>query len=330
MSMDTPWRSVLYVPAHVDRFVEAAPRRGADCLLLDLEDSVPEAHKDAARERVRHGAAVLAAAGCEVAVRLNGGLDRLGADIEAAVQPAVSALFVPKVRGASQLQLVDEWVGVVERQRGLRAGQVRLVPIVESCAAFQVMGEIARASPRVLGLVLGSEDLAMEAGFEPDEQTLLMLKQQQVIAAVAAGVAPLGLVGSLTAFDRDREAWAQMVRRSRRFGFVGATCIHPDQVPVLNEAFTPGEEEVRWARRVVEADEAARREGRGAFALDGRMVDAPIVTRAQRLLQRAADLRARRSGLDRAVSMPLAAAEAVQAAPARPARFNGDDLLAWS
>jgi len=137
-----------------------------------------------------------------------------------------------------------------------------------------------------MALMLGAEDLALDAGFEPDEETLRGPRQQLVLAARAAGVLPFGLLGSLTSFDRDREAWRAMAQRSRRFGFVAATCIHPAQVPVVNEACTPGDEEVQQAHRIVQADEAAQREGRGAFALDGRMVDAPIVERARRLLAR--------------------------------------------
>jgi citrate lyase subunit beta/citryl-CoA lyase len=134
--------------------------------------------------------------------------------------------------------------------------------------------------------MLGAEDLALDAGFEPDEETLRLPKQQVVFAAGAAGVAPFGLLGSLTSFDENRDAWREMALRSRRFGFVGATCIHPAQVPIVNEAFTPTDGELKHAARIVRASDEAQREGRGAFAVDGRMVDAPIVQRARRLLTR--------------------------------------------
>jgi citrate lyase subunit beta / citryl-CoA lyase len=139
---------------------------------------------------------------------------------------------------------------------------------------------------------LASEDFALDCGIEPSFETLLMPKQQLVFAARAAGVLPLGLVDSMTGFD-DTAKFGEIVRRSRRFGFTGASCIHPAQVPVLNALFAPSAEEVDQAQRIVAALEAAQGEGRGAAALDGRMIDAPIAERAQRVLQRAAAISAR-------------------------------------
>ncbi len=151
---------------------------------------------------------------------------------------------------------------------------------------------MARADPRVVALSLGSEDFAAETGMQPSEDNLLIPKQLTLFAARAAGIMPLGLVGSIAAYQ-DVEDLERIALRSRALGFEGASCIHPSAVPVLNEAFTPSRFEVEKSKRIVAASEQAAAEGRGAFELDGRMVDAPVVARAKRLLQKAAAIERR-------------------------------------
>ena len=279
------WRSLLYVPAHVERFVAKAHERGADCIQLDLEDSVPHAEKARARDAVAQAAARVRRGGADVLVRINRPLSLAVRDIEAAVGPDVDGLVVPKVDSAAHLRMLEELIAEVEAQRGLPVGHTRLVPLVESAAAWPRLGEIALASARIVALNMGAEDLALDCGMEPDVETLLLPKQQLVFAAAAAGVLALGVIGSTTDFE-DEAAFRHNVSRSRRFGFSGASCIHPTQVPILNELFAPSHEEVEHARRVVSALEQAQRAGHGAAALDGRMIDAPIAARARRVMER--------------------------------------------
>src|SRR5690606_31746153 len=144
---------------------------------------------------------------------------------------------------------------------------------------------IASSSPRIMGLMLGGEDFAQECGCEPSEEVMGGLKQQMILAARAAQVRPLGYLGSLSNF-RDLTEFEAMARRSRAYGFEGATCIHPDQVAVVNKVFGVSDSELAHARRVVEQAEAASREGKAAFAVNGSMVDKPIVERAEQVLLR--------------------------------------------
>ncbi|MFN6994556.1 MAG: HpcH/HpaI aldolase/citrate lyase family protein [Aquincola tertiaricarbonis] len=281
------WRSVLYVPAHAPRFIASAHRRGADAVQLDLEDSVPPAEKAAARDGLRQAAAIVAQAGADVLVRINRPLSLAVRDIEAAVCPQLKALTITKVDGASHVRLFDELVTECEAREGLPAGQVGFVLLVETVSAFLAMRELAEASPRVVALALGSEDFALDAGMEAGDDTLLAPKQQMVLAARAAGVLPMGFIGSVASLD-DEEGFRAMVRRSRRFGFEVATCIHPRQVAIVNEEYGAQPEALDWARRVVAENERQAAQGQGAFRLDGRMVDKPIVERAQRLLARQA------------------------------------------
>ncbi len=286
------WRSLLYVPAHVDRFVDKAHLRGADCVQLDLEDSVPEAEKERARAAVERAAALVRRGGADVVVRINRPLGLAIRDIESAIGPDVDGLSIAKVHSADHLRLLDEHVSEVELRRGLAIGRTKFIALVETAAAWPQLAEIARASPRVVALNMGAEDFALDCGMEPSAETLLLPKQQLVQAASAAGVLPLGLVDSLADFG-DLARFRAIVRRSRQFGFSGASCIHPAQVPVLNETFAPTADELDAARRIVAALERAEREGRGAVELDGRMVDAPIAARARRVIERHAAIAAR-------------------------------------
>jgi citrate lyase subunit beta/citryl-CoA lyase len=292
MTKPPVWRSVLYVPTHVEKFVAAAHTRGADALILDLEDSVPWDEKARARGLIAAAAATVGQAGADVLVRINAEAALAAEDIAAADGPRVVALSLPKVETPAQVRDLDDAVSKAEARAGVETGATRFILIIESAAAYLNMGALAVASPRTVAISLGAEDFALDVGMEPTDETLLFPKQQVVIHAAAAGVMPLGLVGGATRFD-DPDAYLALAERSRRFGYVGATCVHPKQVPLLNVAFAPGEAEVAHARRVLEGAQAAAAEGRGAFAIDGRMVDPPIVARAETLLARHEAIRAR-------------------------------------
>lgn len=290
--MSRVWRSCLYVPAHVERFVSRAHERGADCIQLDLEDSVPPAEKPRARAAVAAAAASVRRGGADVMVRVNAPLGMLAEDIAAAVGPYVDGLLLPKVRGPDHVALIEEHVAACEARAGLPEGRTLLYPLIETAAALEHVWAIARASRRIVAMSLGGEDFATAIGAEASEDALLAARQAVLIAARAAGVMPMGLVGSLADYS-DLLSIRAMAERSRRLGFEGASCINPAQVPVLNAAFAPDQKELDWARRVLVADAEARARGLGAASVDGRMIDAPIVGRAARLLARGEAIAAR-------------------------------------
>jgi len=280
------WRSILFVPANVPRFAAKAPGVGADAVQVDLEDSVPESEKDQARRVVAAVAAQVRSAGADVIVRINRPISQAVRDVEAAVGPAVDAITVTKVDGPSHIRLIDELISECELRAGLELGHTKINAVVETAQAFAALDEIAAASPRIGSMMLGSEDFALELGAEPDDEVLLGPKQRMIIAARAAGLAPLGYIGTIAGFA-DPQAFRRMVRRSRRFGFEGGTCIHPSQVAILNDEFGVKAEEVEFARKVMVGNAEALAAGRGSFQIDGRMIDAPIVERARRVLEKA-------------------------------------------
>src|SRR5262245_31868861 len=286
------WRSLLFVPVTAKRFVDGAARRGADAIILDLEDSVAASEKERARTLVPEAAGIVSRGGADVVVRINRPLRLAVRDIEAAVGPRVLALALPKTDSPEHVRLIAEIVDEVEAERGLVPGTTRLIAMVETAAAFFCIAEIARAHPRLCALNLGAEDFALSAGILPEAEGLFMPKQMAVFAARAAGIMPLGFIGTVAEYH-NLEGFRETIRRSRRLGFVGASVIHPSQIPILNEEFRASPEEVDHGRRVVAAYDKALAEGVGAVTVDGKMIDVPVVARARLLLEREAAITAR-------------------------------------
>ena len=289
------WRSLMYVPVNVEKYVEKAHTRGADCIQLDLEDSVPAAAKDGARKLVPAAAKRVRRGGADVVVRINSPQELAEQDLDFSIDENVNGIAVTKAQSADHLRRIDDLISKLETRRGLKQGHTRLIAMIESPAAFFRMPEIAQASPRLAAMNIGGEDFALETGMEPLEETLLMPKQQMVFAARAAGLMPLGFIASVAGFG-DWDAFRAMVRRSRKFGFMGAGCIHPGQVPIVNQEYSPSPEEVAFAQRIVAENAKHEAAGRASFALEGKMIDVPVVIRARRLLERHAAIRARELG----------------------------------
>ena len=279
------WRSMMFVPVNVDKFVASAHTRGADAIILDLEDSILPKDKERARTLVAAASPVVARSGADVVVRINRPWRLCLKDLEAVVSREVCALMLPKTESADHVRMVAEVLDELEAERGLRQGHTRLIAMIESAAAFFRVQEIAAAHSRVMALTLGAEDFALSVGMVPEAEGLFYPKQQIVIAARAAGVLPLGFIGTVADF-KDLDAFRATVRRSRRLGFMGASVIHPSQIEILNTEFRPSPEEVLQARKVVTAFEAAAGGNQGAIQVDGKMVDIPVVERARAVLAR--------------------------------------------
>ena len=280
------WRSVLYVPGNVPKFIDKAHERGADCVLVDLEDSVQPAQKPEARALLPETMKKVVRGGADVAVRINRPLRLAIPDIEAAVRPGLAALFITKTEGVQHLRLLDEAVSELERERGMAVGSVGFAAMIEHPRALTELHDIAENGPRVVAMMLGGEDFALETGSVPSDESLELPKRMVAFAAQAHGVAMIGILGTVADYS-DPDAYRKSAERARRFGFSGGTCIHPGLVGALNEAFTPSADDVAYARKLIAADEKAAAEGRGSFSVDGKMIDIPVIDRARRLIERA-------------------------------------------
>ena len=278
------WRSALFVPVNVTRFVEKAHTRGADAIILDLEDSVPLADKASARSVARAAAATVAANGPDVLVRINQPLRHAVRDLEACICPQVDTVVVPKVTGPEHIRFIDEVITELEVEHNMPVGHTRLVAYIETPQALVQVVEIAASSSRLVGMSLGAEDFSSAVGMTPTPEGLFFANQQVVFAAKSAGILPLGFVGSVVEYS-DLDAFRQTIHQARQLGFRGAFGIHPNQIRIMNEEFVATDEEVARARGIIEADLLAQKEGRGAFEYEGKMVDAPVVARARETLQ---------------------------------------------
>jgi citrate lyase subunit beta/citryl-CoA lyase len=277
------WRSLLFVPIVREKFVASAHTRGADGIILDLEDSVPEVAKERARGLVPAAAKEVGQGGSDVLVRINRPWHQAFRDIEAVVGAGVMALVCPKVESPEHLRVIAELLDTLEAMRGLPTGHTRLVALIETADAYFRAREIAKATPRLVAISLGAEDFALAVGMEPIAETLQAPKQAVIIAARAAGIIPLGFMGTVADF-KDTQAFRDVVRRSRKFGFAAASCIHPSAVPILNEEYGVSPEAADQARRMIGAYDEAVARGIGAVTFEGKMIDVPVVERAKAML----------------------------------------------
>ena len=277
------WRSQIIVPVNVERYVAKAASLNADSIVLDLEDSITPPEKAAARGMIAAAAKRVGSGGADVLVRINRPLQLAVRDIEAVVSPEICGLVLPKVETASHLQLLAEVIDEVEAERGMPLGHTKVVALIETAEAFFHIREIAGAHERLVAISLGGEDFTLATRSQPDPEVLLFPKQQVIIAANAAGILPFGVIGSVANYQ-DIEGYRRAIAQSRKFGFRGGSCIHPNIVPLLNEGFGPTKEEVAEAERIIAGFEEAKAEGRGSVSVDGKMVDIPIVLRAQHVL----------------------------------------------
>ena len=280
-------RSLLYVPASSVRFIAKAHERGADAIILDLEDAVVPAEKAAARARLATAIPSVGQSGATVFVRINSQPELLRLDAEAACRADAFGLLVPKTRDARTLQQVAAWLGEVERSTG--RAKTALIPMIEDAGAVLDARVIAIATPRVFGLVAGGEDLATALDAEPTPEALHLPKLMVHLAAKAAGVRSFGLLRTVADYG-DLAAVEKSANEARALGFDGASCVHPSVVPILNRAFSPSAQALDHARRLIAAAEEAKARGEGAFAFEGKMVDEPVVKRAQALVARASNL----------------------------------------
>lgn len=283
------WRSMLFVPAHVEKFVAAAHKRGADACILDLEDAVPAEQKARARTMLANGAQQVSVSGGAALVRVNAQADMIEADLDAAVMPAVRALVLPKVNDAETVQRIAARIDGLEAQRGITRGHTLLIAQIEDVQALPQLDAIAGSHSRLLGMSLGSEDFSASAGMAPIAEALFAPNQQIVFACRRAGVLPFGFPASIADYS-DLERFGKTIRLASQLGFVGAFCVHPSQVEILNREFSPSAADIEDAEGIVAAFATAQAEGRAAATYKNKMVDPPVVARAQEVLRRAAAL----------------------------------------
>jgi len=285
-----PRRALLYVPGDQERKIVKAAGLDVDSVCLDLEDGVAWPNKAAARALTARLLQELHFQAGERLVRIhapegpNGGM--AAADLASILQARPDGILIPKVEAPWQVQWVAYQVQLAEEAHGWPRGQIRLLAILETARGLEQRTTIARATPRLDALLFGAEDYTADIGAQRTSSNREVLYARQAIVATAKAY-DLQAIDIVYIHYKDLEGLAREAREAASWGFDGKQVIHPAQIPVVQQAFTPDEQTVAYARRVLEAYEQARRQGKGVIGLDGKMIDMPMVKAAQRVLARA-------------------------------------------
>jgi citrate lyase subunit beta / citryl-CoA lyase len=283
----TALRSLLFAPGNHPRRVEKALTLPADGVILDLEDAVAVSEKPATRPQIvqalaapRHG---------KLFIRVNGlTTDWCHGDLTAVVRTGLDGIILPKVEHPHDLHIADWMIANLEREHGLPAGSIDLIPIIETALGISNLASICRSGTRIRRIAFGAGDFTLDMGmaWTQSEAELLPYRSACVMESRAAGLEPP--MDTVWADLRDAEGFLASARHAAQLGFQGKMCIHPDQIAGANAAFSPDEATVARARRIVEAFDDAERKGLASIQLDGQFVDYPIVARARRVLEQGA------------------------------------------
>lgn len=292
-------RSMLFLPGNTPNIIINGDALGADALIFDLEDAVAPAEKDAARILVRNAIRELKFRGCEIIVRINSiDTDFWKKDLDEMIPLKPDLIMPPKTGCAQDVQTVDAYISALEEKLGFEKNTVRLIPLIETALGVENAFAIASATKRVAALFLGGEDLTADLRCKRTKggNEIDYARSRMVCAARAAGV---DVYDTPFTDVNDDEGIRVDAEYAKSLGFTGKSSISPRHVPVINEVFSPSQKDVDYAYEVMDAIRLAKEQGRGAIALHGKMIDAPIVARARQTIAMAEEIGLKRGGVSK-------------------------------
>ena len=280
-------RAILYTPGDDLKKISKAVTLGVDCACLDMEDGVAINRKEVARQTIAKALSTLDFGKAERLVRINpvgSGLE--SGDLITVIPSRPDGVVIPKVRDGFQIKWVSEQLAAIEEQNNLPIGGIILIALIETAAGIVNLGEIASTDSRLEALIFGAEDLAADIGAHRSQSgwEVFHSRSEVVTHAAAFGLQAIDMV---YINFQDSEGLQVQATQGAHLGYDGKQVIHPDQVNPVQEAYTPNDVEITEAKSIVETYAAHQAAGRGAFAMDGKMVDAPLVKSAQSVLERA-------------------------------------------
>lgn len=285
--MTTLRRSLLFVPGNNPGMLVNSPVFGSDSVIFDLEDAVSPAEKDTARLLVKNALETINYGDIEIVVRVNGNDTPFWKeDLKTILPQNPDCIMPPKIQCKDDVEQFDEYISTIEEKEGFSRGEIKLIPLIETALGVENAYEIASASDRVVAIFLGAEDLTANLGAKRTKagEEIFYSRSRIVVAAKAAQVAALDT--PFTDVD-DEEGLIKDATFAKDLGFDGKTVISPRHIDNVNKVFTPSEEEIQYAKRVIEAIKQGKAEGKGVISLDGEMIDAPIVARAEKTMEMA-------------------------------------------
>lgn len=280
-------RALLYVPGDDLHKIQKAISLGVDCVCMDLEDGVAANRKEAARFTVLQALQTLSFGETECLVRINpvgSGLELL--DLEQIVHGKPRGVVIPKLESGEQIRWVSRQLAESESRNGLSPGETIIIAVVETARGILNLSEISSSDPRLQALIFGAEDFASDLGATRTAEGWEVFYARSAIVTHATA-ANLQAIDQVFINFNDTDGLIRDARQGANMGFSGKQIIHPKQVQPVQEVFTPSDEAVAYALRIMEAFRNSQDAGKGAFALDGKMIDAPIIKSAQRVLEKA-------------------------------------------
>lgn len=276
-------RTMMFVPGANPAMLRDAPLYGADSIMFDLEDAVSLKEKDSARLLVHNALKTVDFSATETVVRINALEDGGDQDIEAVVTAGVNVVRLPKTERAEDIVEVAKVITDVEERYGIEVGRTKMMAAIESAEGVMNAREIALASDRLIGIALGAEDYVtnMKTRRYPDGQELFFARNMILHAARIAGIAAIDTVYSDV---ENTEGFQAEVTLIKQLGFDGKSVINPRQIPLVNAIYAPTEKEIKNAKEVIWGIREAEAKGSGVISVNGKMVDKPIVERAERVI----------------------------------------------
>lgn len=284
-----PYRSMLFVPGNKPSWMEKAIQYGADALILDLEDSVPDDEKVSSERQVKEGVRILKSKGQPCYVRINGLATGLTFDdLEGVVSPELNGVSLPKVESVDDIKVLDAYIECLERRINIPVGTVEIQLVLETAKAMRNTYEIAISCPRIHGICLaagpgGDANRAIGYVWSKEGKETLFLRSKAVLDSRAAGIQYPMIISWLNI--RDLDGLEKDALLNRQLGFKGQVVIHPSHVSVVNKIFTPSVEEITYCKGLIDAVDEAETKGSGAVVYKGNMVDRAMVTTALEMLE---------------------------------------------
>ncbi|MGH9355420.1 MAG: HpcH/HpaI aldolase/citrate lyase family protein [Terriglobia bacterium] len=277
-------RSLLFIPADSAKKRAKVKTLRPDAFIYDLEDAVAPDNKLAARKELAAELDALPPSSTPIFVRVNGAKTAFQKDdLRAAVHPRMDGLVLPKSDDPAELRETEREISALEQEKGIAAGKTKLLLIIETVLGVVRAGDLAACCPRIIGMAFGSEDYCADIGVGRT-RTGEEIEFPRSMVAIQARAHQLHAIDTVFVDFHDAEGFFQEARRGKQLGYTGKALIHPSQIEAVHRAFAPADHEVNWAKRVIEAYEAAKAAGVGVVAVDQKMIDEPILTQAKKIL----------------------------------------------
>lgn len=278
-------RSMLFVPANHPGMIFQAPVFRPDCIIFDLEDAIPVREKDSARDLLVEAVKTLDFGDCEVFARINPLYTPFGEeDVRALTAAGLKNYRLPMTESPEDIRTLDRLLTKLEQEHSLKQDSLKILGAIETAKGVLNAPAIALSSQRLLGISFGAEDFTRSMTTERSKtgEEMFWARSHIVLAAMAAGI---DAIDTVFADLDDEEAFTAEVKMAKQLGFSGKSLIHPSQINVVHALFSPGTEEIRQARRIIDAMEEAEQKGAGVIVVDGKMVDEPVLVRARRVME---------------------------------------------